>query len=363
MISLRQSLESKQLSVVNGLRSLHPFYVSGPADAFPKSIRMLIQSLEWPSGYTTTGNNYDYPKDREPGWSDNLQGVTHDNSSWYFTQTGILWRFPAGRDLNSTLKPTLIAPIIGDEGAISFADTDAGAVSPIVAGVVGLTLSDKLKQLGCYHLGACNYYQGMVYVPIEGSTPPLVVAIQVSESSILCDTKNVAPLTNQAANQAPWCAINPLNGMLYSSSFRIDQSGLSVYRLSKNVGLGIKLDFVGMFALFDSAGNQKIIDRVQGGCFSNRGHLYLVSDDGTGILGFDMLTGRQTAYIPVDYQPTTFGKSKEEIEDITIWDLDTGQSPGISGQLHLVMIDNLGSGADDLYFKHYKVAPQDKDKI
>lgn len=373
-LSLRQALENRQLNIVNGLRSLHPFYASVPADAFPKSLRMLIQSLEWPAGYTTTGNNYDYPKDREPGWSDDLQGVTHDENTWYFTQSGILWMFPVERDLNSAVTGTVLFPILGDDGLVGHEPR-----------IFGLTLSQKLKDLGCYHLGDCDYDQGRVYIPVEGSQPPLVVSFMVKNRNINSNAKDVAFLTHQT--EAPWCAINPLNGMLYSSNFNIDKQGVSVYRISRSIQDGMKLDFVGKFPLFNSNGSPIVVRRVQGGVFSSQGHLYLVSDlKSGGILGFDMLTGRLSTHIAVDYQPdlssgtgpidvlidagTDAGlwdsrkNAKEELEGITIWDLDTGQAPGISGQIHLVMIDNLGSGADDLYFKHYKVVhPEDKDKI
>jgi len=36
----------------------------------------------------------DYPKDREPGWSADLQGVTHDEANWFISQTKELWNFP-----------------------------------------------------------------------------------------------------------------------------------------------------------------------------------------------------------------------------------------------------------------------------
>jgi hypothetical protein len=87
------------------------------------------------------------------------------------------------------------------------------------------------------------------------------------------------------------------------------------------------------------------------------GLLYLVSDSGAagGIFIFDPTTGKRLQRIKVAYDPTFFGETKEELEGITIWDLDRAQAPNIKGQVHLMMIDNVGRGADDLYFKHFHV--------
>jgi hypothetical protein len=41
------------------------------------------------------------------------------------------------------------------------------------------------------------------------------------------------------------------------------------------------------FPLFDEGGFPMLLRRVQGGVFSERGHLYLLNDTGIVILGFD----------------------------------------------------------------------------
>ena len=54
----------------------------------------------------------------------------------------------------------------------------------------------------------------------------------------------------------------------------------------------------------------------------------------------------------------------EEPEGIDIWDLDSGIAPGINGQIHVIMIDNVPDlHNDDLYFKHYTTTPGDICKI
>ena len=363
-ISVKHAFQKKGIKLTGGLRGLHP---GTTPSTFPsQSIRILMNSLNWPQGFSTTGAHYDYPKDREPGWSNRLQGVTHDDTNWYITQEHVFWIFPVARDIGAKLANAITFPLIGSSNGVDEKDGK----------IIGLTLSQKLKGQGYYHLGDCDYFEGRVYVPIEGGPKPLVAPISVKGQQVVCRENDVIILTNQF--EAPWCAFNPLNRLLYSSNFNVDHSGLSVYRVEKTFsGLesSLKGEFVGTVPLFDQNSNSRTLQRVQGGVFSPLGHLYLVSDDGTGILGFDSLTGKQCAHIPVDYKPDLKGlkgagadiigvgseNSGEELEGITLWDLDYGQAPHISGQIHLIMIDQFGSGDNDLYFKHYKVTnPADK---
>ena len=55
-----------------------------------------------------------YPKDRENGWSDELQGVTTDDSNWYFTQIGRLWKFPFSHYIKLYYQRKKSCPLISD---------------------------------------------------------------------------------------------------------------------------------------------------------------------------------------------------------------------------------------------------------
>jgi len=44
----------------------------------------------------------------------------------------------------------------------------------------------------------------------------------------------------------------------------------------------------------------------------------------------------------------------EEIEGLTVWNLDDGRAPGIRGQVHVLMSDLEDASNDDLYFKHMR---------
>lgn len=57
---------------------------------------------------------------------------------------------------------------------------------------------------------------------------------------------------------------------------------------------------------------------------------------------------------PFNYNYDDSFLTKEEPEGITIWDLDADRrAPGISGQLHVLLLDNDEPDDDDVYLKHY----------
>jgi hypothetical protein len=263
-----------------------------PGPAFPD----LVKSSE-------------YPFKSSPGYSHKLQGVAHSPSHWYMTNRSELWKIPRGRDL--------------------------GAAAPwsISAGIP--------RQLRGYnHLGDLDYYDGRLYVPLEGSAP----AIGVFDADL--DYIALALLPN--ATDAPWCAINPVDGHLYASSFRA--SAVRKYRMTWN-GDSLSLVQVASVALRDRAGRPLTLARVQGGVFSATGHLYLVSDvPGHGIEAFDLETGRQQVEIPVE-----FDGGHEELEGIDIWDLDGGQVPGVDGQIHVQLLHHHWWKDDEFSFVHYRV--------
>lgn len=258
----------------------------------------------------------EFPSDSAPGYTDNIQGVTHDAANWYMTNTGTLYKMPVGRNLSQS-----------------------GAAS-IARGIP--------SQISAYnHLGDLSYYGGRLFVPIEGSTP----GVAVFDTNL----NYIAHSTLAGAGDSPWCAVNPMDGHLYASNF--NSNVIRKYKIvwlgSTNPTVPLKVEFqwVATIALRDINGNAVTLSRLQGGEFSPKGNLYLVSDVvGRGVIGVDIRTGRIQTEIPVN-----FTGGQEELEGITIWDLDSGVAPGISGQIHVQMIDNDFWNQDDLYFKHYRV--------
>jgi hypothetical protein len=398
-ISLRESWQDqyKDLNLSNGIwANAHPFYTQ-VSDSLPettlhqrqqsfpyRSLRSLANSLKWVKSFVPTRTTpHDYPSDASPGWTHKLNGVTHDDQYWYFAQQEKLWKVPVGHDLNAEFDDTFLSAGIPLEGYDHFGDID--------------------------------YNEGLVYVPIEGHNhePQLPAVVAIFDQNL--QFRGSVRLTAQGAS-GPWCAVNPLNGFLYSSIFNDepDRIRLQVYEQSLltnrlNNFVELKLEHLGTMELFDEQGKELIVKGIQGGVFSRRGHLYLIIDtyDG-GIMGFDMITGCRTLHSKVDYQPNNyategaiggavvggilgnvvggvagsvagavlgghFGEGTgrqakdQELEGITIWeDVYAAGAPQISGQLHLIMLskDIELLSDDDLYFKHYEVlASEDIEKV
>ncbi|KUG04090.1 hypothetical protein ASZ90_018536 [hydrocarbon metagenome] len=278
--------------------------------------------------YNYLGN---YPNDRENGWSEELQGVCSDGQNWYFTQRNKLWKFPLTYDLNKKIKK---------------ADPEQG--------ILMTPLEGYLAMKGAYnHMGDLDYYNGFVFVPVE----PANNMFRARVAMYRAETLELVSYNYLNSPKGPWCAIEPRSGLLFSSAF-YDVDCLQVYALEIVNGQYLITPFSHNLFLYDEKGNPLKLQRLQGGAFSRRtGLLYLVSDTDSngGIIVINPATGKRVSRIPVDYDPTLLDYTREELEGITILDLDDGIAPGVKGQVHLVMIDNVGSGDDDLYFKHYSV--------
>jgi hypothetical protein len=279
----------------------------------------------------------DYPRDRNNGWHVEAQGVAHDERHWFVTQKDRLWKFPVQHDLNDDVRA-------GDPGILS------------------VRLAD-LPLRGYDHFGDLDHHDGRLYVPLEGDgIEPSVAFFDAFDLRFA----GYARLSSQ--REASWCAISPSDGLLYSSDFTIGGDHRPIRKYSRGPSNN-RMELVGQFPLRDRRGAPLRIDRVQGGTFSRNGHLYLVSDTREGgILGFDGETGRLILHTLIRYTPSNWAtelveKRKEELEGITIWDLDSSSVSGIKGQVHVLMIDNYPDSDDDLYFKHFRVDAADRSKL
>ncbi len=346
------------------LRSLqgarNRFYAEHP-EAFPdRGLRGLIASLSWPARLQPPRRMpADYPRDATPGWTQNLNGVAVDDTHWYITQVSSLHKVPLSHDLGTSIEGFPIEPL--PEGFDHFGDLD---------------VRDEV-----------------VYVSLEGNEQPGIATY---------DTNLRLLATKELPDQqhCPWCAVNPKNGLVYSSEF--DAGELRVYRpfLTSVVP-------VGAMPLFDEDGRPLEIKSIQGGAFSPLGHLYLLSDEQDGgIMGFDMITGRRVLHTLVDYQKFLSrtlqagasgigafigaavgsllgvglglggallggvvgflmarhfaGKPIQELEGLALWNAD-GRAPGIGGQLHVQMIGLIPPRENQLFFKHYEADDERKD--
>jgi hypothetical protein len=348
-VSLRKCLNQVTSDVIVhtfGLRALlNPFYARRPGIWPHGSISTVCDALTWPEfqrSYGYTAQNGDYPKDRSANILSRCQGVTHDDLYWYFSTAERLYRFPVDVDLNK----------ITDNESLHF-------------GAIPANLSGE----GYDHLGALCFHQdpgdknGYLYVPLEHTNKekPSHLLVYDRDQNFICST----PFAVQGAD-GPWCAVHPANGYVYSSAFGDDTShdpfSMFVYerQLVRNRWgdiTDIHLRFVDRFPLYDEDGAPVTLNNVQGGAFSPlpHCHLYLSVDvDGGGLMGFDTVTGRRTIHTDVECHRTKNIGPKtvqwQELEGLTVWNLDGRNAPGIQGQLHLVMTEH----NDVWFFKHFE---------
>ena len=333
-----------------------------------------------------------YPSDREMGWSEELQGVCHDKNNWFFTQNGNLWKFPVQHDLNNSCSRAVPSK-----------------------GILKLSTS--------FHLGDLDHYNGYLYVATTGSgklpskicSDPSIYPLDLTQEAANLKKDEPRILVFRASDLAyvrsiqmrrtdgntfdslGWLAINPKNGLLYTSDHTIsnkyskDSAPLHVYKIGSMANKEV-LTYHSRLVLFDEFTKLLVLSCMQGGCFDNDNYLHLMcgfvsnykgKDPGLknldtyrdGINVFKVNEKITKGSTEVAYRLSHSNQSKgfryqfdswgNEPEGLTYWDLDLAPgsttktksgcspSPGINGQLHAIMLDNLGSGADDFYFKHY----------
>jgi hypothetical protein len=307
-----------------------------------------------PTFHTYLGN---YPKERQVAWAEEAQGLAHDGANWYVTQRDALWRFPVGFDLNSSISGT---------------DETRGVLR---VPIPSITVAIRGLRISYNHIGDLDYARGFLFLPLEGSKKIGSTTIKLPPAIAVYRAPNLqfVGFTQIPQQQsAGWVAIGRPNPLLWSSNratsapgrndggpifrYRIDWAALAQNRVS--------LTFVDRFPLRDEAGATVFLDYMQGGTFTARGCLYIVNGfdedfdpaDG-GISVFDSVTGRRVARStngsgPFNYEFHPGFSTYEEPEGITFWDLDGRGAPGISGELHVLMLDNDSNG-DDVYIKHY----------
>ena len=325
----------------------------------------------------------DYPlgddgEGRENGWSDEVQGVAHDASSWFFTQKDRLLKFPVGFDLYTNIDPS---------------DPPAGVVTRSIGALFG----------DFDHLGDIDHFRGYLFVPLEGDSRAIAV-VRASDLSVV----DIDPVDQQNVG---WVAVDRLGGFLYTSGVNVgaEEGGdpAPVYRYPLNFDALVRFNNLSLGPRQEivlEEPNGEILSpplRVtQGGVFSPLGDFYFSNGDADsppgdspgipglippgvrggihvfsppheqdGQLRMRMITESTngSGSFNFEYHPGGdefgLGGTHEEPEGIDWWDRGfPPESPGITGRLHALLLDNDGffeSGDpgddDDLIFKHYEV--------
>jgi hypothetical protein len=289
--------------------------------------------------------DYAYPKYKDHDWTEAVNGVARDANFWYFTQQHALVKVPVTTGLDQNLKDNSEVVFVGDEN---------NETMPVWI------------PTNYVHMGDCDAYNGKLYIPVESDgkkRPALYVEVNASDLSLSSSGTN----PDSTVVDAPWVAINPKNGFLYTSDF--NTNFIRVYSISHQ-GQQLVLTEQSHVNLLDQQGKPLTVYRIQGGAFSPSGKLYLSSDDAPdfgkpaidhGIYGFQI--GPNTARLqvhkvtPVNYADVVGANSGDEIQGITIWDM-TWPS-GNRNQIHHVTLDK-DLGTDEITFRHYALSDPSK---
>ena len=330
-----------------------------------------------------------HPEDREMGWSAEVNGVCHDDDNWYFTQNGNLWKFPLKHDLNNTVK----------------------SADP---------LKGILKHETSFHLGDIDCYGDFIFVPVTGTGS---IKGTISTDVLKTDRDRTAEMTkinldkpqififrkkdlayvrsvrikrsdNRDFDGMGWLAINPNNGLLYTSDHTVssqisgDSAPIQVYSIGSVINDKEVLTFHSTLSLLDEYGHYLELSSMQGGCFDDKNYLHIMNGFVTNYKGRDPLKKKLDRYRtglsifkvlehplkggnPKVYRLTHSRQDKgfrfqfdgwgDEPEGVTYWDLDRipydRRPKNINGQLHAIMLNNAGKKPDDFYFKHYRREP------
>ena len=328
----------------------------------------------------------DYPDNDEGDWTDSLQGVTHNNDGyWIFTQKTRIFKFHISENLatasragNSNTEP----------------------------------MPESLERQKYNHFGDPDYIllngDGYLFVPVEGDEgpsedKPVIAVFRDSGGGGGLEFLDWELLPKQA--RAGWCAISPIDRMLYTSSNKVDSDSpirrfkIDFNRLLATDKLCLKLEEPDIVLRDKDEQPIEIKPYMQGGTFSPDGKLYIVSGrtrsgnakggilaglvgvlTGGGLVGgvigfvigfaadddswkaryggirvFDqtgiLLEKSSTEGTGFKYAYKPGFRNNQEPEGITYWDTDqlTGERhAGIAGQLHGILLSKqyVGDGVD-----------------
>jgi hypothetical protein len=301
------------------------------------------------SYYLFLGN---HPNNNSPGFHENVQGIAHDADHWFISQlhqefgfpppppTAAIWRIPVAHDLDD--------------------------VSPSDPGVTRKLLSDYPALIPYNHAGDIVYFEyqghGLVILPLEGDdvSPALAVLDSGTNMAYLA----LAPVPQQKCG---WVAVDR-EGNLYSSESH--PTALIKYQVNWSFLFAfpprLVIQPVETIGLHDESGAVLQLHHAQGGEFTDSGDLlymstgyYTDTDPVTeGIHVFDTQSWRRVQHSTNGYGHFNYafepgGVTAQEPEGLTLWDLDDGRAPGIRGQLHVLLLDNSGVTADEMFLKHY----------
>jgi len=232
--------------------------------------------------------------------SNEAQGVTTDGAAWYLVSNG-----------SKTVRKY-------DNGA---------------------NLLGQIKVPHGAHIGAADCYAGWIYVPTQGPFGVWRTPTDFSSQEFLP--------ADGGKDRFAWCAVNPLNGRLYTCEFDIYNNANGVlYAHDRDTLVRCPEDDLPL-------GPTPIhFDRLQGGVFTARGRLLISRSGPNGVFCFSAVTGQCFGGRHLG----NFGSTGSEGEGITVRPWQFGAQ---SASVHVLELDN-DAGTDDCYLHSYAVPEPDR---
>ncbi len=298
MLSLRQSLIS-----IGELQNA-PFQLRASfGNRSPSSLKMAILGMTDPqvAGWRCVGRIWHWESSK---FSEEAQGITTDGTSWFLSS-------------NNTKS---VVKLTGKEKLQVVPSADVPTNS---------------------HFGAPGYYDGWVYVPLQNPHGVWKFAADLSLQAWL----PVQEVDLPDNDMFPWCAVYPVNGLLYTSNFG-DPFYLRAYdrdTLVRHPDSDI---------LIDRARSPIRVNKIQGGLFTPMGRAILVSGEQNteynNIFCFSAFNG----YCFGASSLGDYGTAWSEVESVAYLPLTVRD---VVAPIHVLELDNDLSNKDDIYLWSFSV--------
>ncbi|MFC6980077.1 hypothetical protein [Microbulbifer taiwanensis] len=250
------------------------------------SYRLLSSNSIWKS--FEYSHNYPHAKDA----SRVLQGVAFDKESWYFIDEYDIYKVPFSDDISNY-------------------ESEKYSISP--------------ERNGCDHLGDGEHFAGTLFVAVEKCPGETGSNRIFAYDGGKYNNPRMGILASQV--DAPWVAINPVGGLMFSSDFD-NVNKLFVY--DRNFSNGENL-----VPLYTIDLDLELNTGVQGGAFSPDGLLYLSVDDkgehgrNAGIHVYRIKSDNTAEKIRFIH-PNGFDPGPEEVEGITVFNVNGKGLKGVT---------------------------------
>jgi hypothetical protein len=187
------------------------------------------------------------------------------------------------------------------------------------------------------HVGPASYYDGWLYVAIEGPTS----VFKISTANFPSCQMQSHPVT-MADDHLAWCAVNPLNGRLYAAQIDIPQ-GSMLFAYDRDTLERRPEDDIRL-------GHTPIaMQSIQGGVFTAHGRVMLVSSEPNAVFVFSARTG----FCFGAKKLGNFGSTGSKVENVTV--RDWVFNGGLKATVHILELDNDLLSKDDAYLHSYSV--------